>query len=100
MPANSLYCAIVALLIALVAALFGLGGIAGAAAGIAPDPVLCVSVISQVILIMNFMGQRKGPIRPSGYLILVGNGSRCGPNSSLRCGSTTLPTTRFGMERS
>ena len=63
MPAgNLLYYALVALVIALIAAFLGFGGIAGTAAGIAQILFYVFLIIFLVVVIMNFMGRRRGPL--------------------------------------
>jgi uncharacterized membrane protein YtjA (UPF0391 family) len=64
MPAgNLLYYALVALVIALIAAFLGFGGIAGAAAGIAQILFYVFLVVFVIVLIMNFAGRGRGPVR-------------------------------------
>jgi uncharacterized membrane protein YtjA (UPF0391 family) len=62
MPANLLYYALVALVIALVAGALGFGGIAGTATGIAQLLFYLFIVIFLVVLLLNFVGRRRPPI--------------------------------------
>jgi uncharacterized membrane protein YtjA (UPF0391 family) len=54
--------AISCLVITLIAAFLGFGGIAGTASGIAQALFYVFLVIFLVVLVMNFMGRRRGPM--------------------------------------